>query len=516
MECAVVRFWLVIAISIFLSGCGAAQKLPAKKHVPDEYKKEYAKEARETTKEWRGLRKEWDIVTDPIEAVPIAKYETRAAATTNWGEKLLAPNDTRQRIADECSCKVFIKIADTAGETEHPDLQTGRQPGRNYSSSSTLADIHGHGTHVSGIALADYFGLLSELTAKGIVKWQQLKALGDAGQGAFSWIANMLSAERTDDQRLTDEGWSVIYNGSFGGGTHAVPAVEQELRASDELGVLFVFAAGNSNGPVQYPGNSKFAITTASLDQNLERSSFSCYGPEVDEAMPGRNIASTWKGGNYATLSGTSMATPFLTAATAIAKSKWCGKLPDRETVKRYLGWVATDLGEPDFDDLYGWGIVYINAILDHDPADMPGGGPGPDPDPEPGKNITVTFQTDNHLLRWHRTPDDLRVPEGLIINKVILSATAKGSSHATLLGDTRQWVDKFFREHELILVHGMTGWHAVAYTGKFLEIIGKADGLGIKVRQVIGTDTDGNEYIILADDLHGLAKAGTCMCPAE
>src|SRR5210317_912831 len=107
------RFVLIILISIVISSCGAAQKLPGKKEVADEYKKEYAKDAKETTRTWRDLRKEWDIVTDPIESVPVAKYDTRVEASMNWGEQLLAPNDTRQRLADECECKVWIKIADT-------------------------------------------------------------------------------------------------------------------------------------------------------------------------------------------------------------------------------------------------------------------------------------------------------------------------------------------------------------------------------------------------------------------
>jgi len=134
---------------------------------------------------------------------------------------------------------------------------------------------------------------------------------------------------------------------------------------------------------VNYPGCGKYSIACASLDQNQTRSSYSTMGPEVWAAMPGRNINSTYKGG-WAQLSGTSMATPFLTAATTIAYSKWGAKLGKVDRVKAYLAWCAKDLGPMGKDSEYGWGIDLISNILDRDPSQTPGLPNDPPPPPPP------------------------------------------------------------------------------------------------------------------------------------
>lgn len=374
------KFLLTLAALAFISGAWA-QVAPDKRDVP----KEYRKELKRIVADYENQVEEgWDIVLDPIEAIPTDIIETRAEAFGNWGEKILIPDDIRQRIRTECKGKVVVKIGDTAGSYSHADLQKGQLPGSNYS-SSPLPDVHGHSTHVAGIIAGDVGGLAWELVDAGLLKFKPVKVLSDNGSGSFSWVANAIASERKEDETLISQGTGVIYNFSLGGGTALVGSVETELKKSTEAGVLFVCAAGNSGGPVNYPGMSAYTSATSALQQSLVIAGFSSRGPEVTTSMPGVSIYSTWKDNTYASLSGTSMASPFAAAAAAIAVSKW--GLMSQGELHTYLAKVAQDLGEPGKDNLYGWGISYIRAILDTDPDT---GNPPPPPPPPPDDDPPV------------------------------------------------------------------------------------------------------------------------------
>jgi len=338
------------------------------------------------------LREGADFVLDPIETVPIASKRTLSiAAQTNWGKDLLLPPALQERIRNECAYKVTVKVADT-GHGEHAALRQGQLPGTNYTTAATVSDLQGHSTHVCGIVAGDEIGLCDALVDKGLVTHKAVKILADNGSGSFTWVQTAIATERADDIARLARGEFVVWNGSFGGGTSIVSTLETEIQKSTDAGVVFCFAAGNTGAVgVNYPGCGKYSITCASLDQNQTRSSYSTMGPEVWAAMPGRNINSTYKGG-WAQLSGTSMATPFLTAAVAIAYSKWGAKLGKVDRVRAYLAWCARDLGTPGRDNEYGWGIDLISNILDRDPSQTPGlpnDPPPPPPPPAQGQSIS-------------------------------------------------------------------------------------------------------------------------------
>lgn len=444
-----------------------------------------------------------DFVLDPIEQVPVGKTSRLTiAAQTNWGKDYLLTAALQERIRNECKFPVTVKVYDT-GQSEHFALKQGQIPGRNYTTDASVNDGNGHGTHVAGIVAGDEIGLCDLLVDKGLLKHKAVKILSDGGSGSFDWVKNAVAGERSEDLAIIQGGGFVVCNGSFGGGTALVPNVEAELQKSTDAGVVFLFAAGNTGtSGVNYPGNGKYSIACASLDQNLSRSSYSTMGVEVWAAMPGRNINSTYKGNTWASLSGTSMATPFLTAATAVAYSKWGSKIKNLATLRAYLAWCAKDLGTAGRDPETGFGVDLISNILDRDPANTPGLPSDPPPPPPPpvvgGQAITplpVTLKNEYKIL-WSNVSASVAITEarpfktggrgsrsanrGLANNETLVTfeilAPAVGSS-ATVSDKLEAAVAKYFTQRGFILPANQDASWAAYWAAYFLEMGLQMDG---------------------------------------
>ncbi|MBI2588078.1 S8 family peptidase, partial [Candidatus Azambacteria bacterium] len=220
-------------------------------------------------------------------------------------------------------------------------------------------DDNGHGTHVAGTVAA----VNNTIGVVGVgpdVHLYAIKVLNRNGSGFLSDVIEGI-------QWAIANGMQVA-NMSLGTSSD-IQSFHDAVIAARNAGIVQVAAAGNSGGAVSFPAAYPEMIAVSATDQNNSIASFSSRGPEVDLAAPGVSIPSTYKGDSYATLSGTSMATPHVTGAAALvlktvpgiydtnANGVW-----DPNEVQAKLEAGASDLGEPGKDSLYGAGL--LNAFV--------------------------------------------------------------------------------------------------------------------------------------------------------
>lgn len=251
---------------------------------------------------------------------------------------------------------VKVAVLDTGIDLDHPDLQANIKGGINtLNPLKSPDDDNGHGTHVAGIiaGVDNSVGILGTATQAWLYA---VKVLNRQGSGYVSDIIEGL-------QWSIDNGMQVV-NMSFGTSTD-VQSFHEAIVAAYDRGIVLVAAAGNG-GPgdntVLYPAKYPEVIAVSATDNTDTIASWSSRGPEVELAAPGVDVYSTYKGGGYKTLSGTSMASPHvvgsvaLIIASGITDANGNGRVNDE--VRSRLQHTADDLGAAGKDNLYGYGLV--------------------------------------------------------------------------------------------------------------------------------------------------------------
>ena len=230
----------------------------------------------------------------------------------NWAERLLKMPAVWNRTK---GVGVKVAILDTGIDIDHPDFNGAIVATRDFTGDG-IEDINGHGTHVAGIIGARHNGI----GFVGVAPECKLiigKVLSNSGSGRYSWIADGI-------RWATDNGAQII-NMSLGG-PGSTKGLYEAIHYALYKGVIICVAAGNEGSlfenSIGFPGRYGGVITVASHDRNGNRSGFSSSGGEIDFMAPGSNIWSTYKDGRYAELSGTSMATPFVSGICALILSK--------------------------------------------------------------------------------------------------------------------------------------------------------------------------------------------------
>jgi serine protease len=250
---------------------------------------------------------------------------------------------------------VVIGSIDTGVDFTHAEF-TGRLiAGRDwYDNDNDPSDTEGHGTHTTGTMAGSTVGVAGVSGAAAHVKVYVQRVCGRRGCPTSAIVSAIRAA--------ADFG-VVAMNLSLGGSSES-QAEQDAIAYATGLNALVIASAGNAGtATVECPACDVNAISVAATNWRDARASYSSYGPGLDISAPGGEcysnttpegcIYSSYKGGGYAWLQGTSMAAPQVTGTAAIVASVL--GLRGSGLRSRLLG-TADDLGSPGADNTFGAG----------------------------------------------------------------------------------------------------------------------------------------------------------------
>lgn len=192
--------------------------------------------------------------------------------------------------------------------------------------NGAMIDDDGHGTHVSGIILGTTQDIYSPPLPQAAIKIMPLKFLDGSGYGKTSDAIRAI-------YYAVNNGASVM-NNSWGGPSYS-SALHEAITYAYNSGVFFAAAAGNAgsnnDSSPMYPANYQVpnVVTVAATTDSDAIAYFSNYSTsKVHLASPGVFILSTLPGGGFGSMSGTSMATPFVSGLAALMKIEKPTMLP--------------------------------------------------------------------------------------------------------------------------------------------------------------------------------------------
>jgi subtilisin family serine protease len=320
-------------------------------------------------------------------------------------------------------------------------------------------DDRGHGTHtmgiMAGVTESDTFGV-----AYG-AQWISAAVI-DRGASISETIADIISAFEwavdPDGNPETINDVPDVINNSWGVPKGAKPACDQTFwNAIDNVecaGVVVIFAAGNE-GPepaslrtpadrISSPTNCFSVGAVDPFSFGFPVAHFSSRGPsgcdnqtiKPELSAPGVGIFSSYRNGEYRLMSGTSMATPFVSGAVAILRQY--NPNATVEQIKRALLESCTDLGAEGEDNDYGHGLIDIIRALEILPkADLPNlyitglevneGIP-----PQPGEEISLVVHLKNSGVDADAVAAELSTSDSLV-------HVMKGSSYLGTMASAQE-----------------------------------------------------------------------------
>ncbi len=271
----------------------------------------------------------------------------------SWGVEFLGLDWLAGWLMTQQTNPVVVAVLDTGSEPcaenmhRYLDGYDMAIPGANG-----WTDDDGHGTHVAGTVV--------DCTRNLDVSILPVRVFFPNGGAPDSFVISGL-------QYAIQSGADVI-NLSLGGrcacsdpGISCGSAIDYYVQEAINQNIVVVIAAGNGdeygnpeNTNINCPAHLDSGIVVAACDRDGSLATFSNYGDAVDVCAPGVEVWSYYPNENFASLDGTSMAAPHISALAAMLKLYLPGR--SAEQVEKYITEYCIDQGDPAY---YGEGIPW-------------------------------------------------------------------------------------------------------------------------------------------------------------
>jgi Subtilase family/IPT/TIG domain len=274
------------------------------------------------------------------------RYELQGSKADEYGQRLIGWNGSAH-----CGGGMRIGLIDSTVDRKHPALRGRAITEQSFLAAGIPPAPPDHGTATAALLVGNspasgISGLVPEarLYVANIFRDRGDREIDTTAE----WI--VLALDWLASQRVS------IVNMSLGGPRNLL--VEAAVQRMQERGVAVVAAAGNGGdkGPPVYPAAQPGVVAVTAVDAKLNIYKHATHGDYVTFSAPGVDVWTAAPGRDGVYVSGTSYATPFVTAALAGArqsnpKATW-------PVLERKLEHAARDLGAPGKDPVFGWGLA--------------------------------------------------------------------------------------------------------------------------------------------------------------
>ncbi|KAI9144388.1 peptidase S8/S53 domain-containing protein [Paraphysoderma sedebokerense] len=338
--------WLLLKISVYITVyAGIVDSLPSNSNKLDQ------------TTDNHSLKPTADINFNPTQSQnqtqggnPILRNSTNPVSAPNTNntnnnssfvsvpvnntfwylDRLDGIQDKQYRYPKEAGENVEIYFLDTGVNIQHP-VFGGRAKSYNLVENEENRDMHGHGTHVAGIAAmvarkANIIGVRI-FNSNASFALDTSNPSDNSFARGINFAVNEIKKKRREGNSLIHMSVGETYAEANQAGIHT--SVIAALQEAQKSGITVVAAAGNSLEDacnILPTSNASFAITVANVDKNnklnvQDTQAPTNLGPCIDVAAYGTNITSSVGTSQYESKTGTSFAAPIITGISAILLS---------------------------------------------------------------------------------------------------------------------------------------------------------------------------------------------------